>query len=347
MSKHDYTRIILDLSTKVDAITQSFTVNGYKAMSQALAKPLGTLCVLFIILTGYSILRGLIKTPMQEFIKVAIRIGVVYMLAMNWDVFASYFLGLFVDGASGLGGVMMKANQSQMSFGGRSNINGSLQSVFTDIINVGSFAVKKSSYRNLTPWVTGMLIYISGIAVVGLAFFEILLAKLMLAICMSVAPLFFCFTLFDQTRSYFDRWLGTLVGYSMLLVFVSTVVGICLEMVHWVISPLQGNQSVNITMTDWIPLLLVSALSIMAILAVTGVAKGIGGSCSTSGTGSAMVGGFMGSALGLSKGASKLTGLTRFSEKASNYTKKAATQGLKRAGSVAMRGIQNRLRGGA
>ena len=347
MSNHDYSSIILDLGTKVDAITQSFTVNGYKAMSQALVKPLGTLCVLFIILTGYSIMRGLIKTPMQEFVKVAIRIGVVYMLAMNWDVFASYFLGLFVDGASALGAVMMKANQSHMSSGSGANINGSLQSVLTDIINVGTFAVKKSSYRNWTPWITGMLIYLSGIAVVGLAFFEILLAKLMLSICMSVAPLFLCFTLFDQTRSYFDRWLGTLVGYAMVLVFVSTVVGICLEMVHWVIAPLQGSQSVNITLTDWIPLFLVSGLAMMAILAVTGVAKGIGGSCSTSGTGSAMVGGFMGSALGLSMGASKWTGLTHVTQKASGFAKEAAMKGMKRAGGSAMRGIQKRLRGGA
>ena len=344
MSNHDYSSIILDLGTKVDAITQSFTVNGYQTMSQALAKPLGTLCVLFIILTGYSILRGLIKTPMQAFVKVAIRIGVVYMLAMNWDVFASYFLGLFVDGASALGAVMMKAHQSHVL---STNINSSLQSVFTDIINVGTFAVKKSSYRNWTPWITGMLIYLSGIAVVGLAFFEILLAKLMLSICMSVAPLFLCFTLFDQTRSYFDRWLGTLVGYAMVLLFVSTVVGICLEMVHWIIVPLQGSQSVNITMTDWIPLFLVSVLAMMAILAVTGVAKGIGGSCSTSSTGSAMVGGFMGSALGLSMGASKWTGLSHVTQKASGFAKETAMKGMKRAGGSAMRGIQKRLRGGA
>lgn len=347
MAKHDYASIILDLSTKVDAITQSFTVNGYKAMSQALVAPLGTLCVLYIMLTGYAILRGLIKTPMHEFIKVALRIGVVYMFAMNWDVFAAYFIGLFVDGASELGGLMMKANHASMPSANGANINSSLQSVFTEIINVGTFAVKKASVRNWTPWTTGMLIYISGIAVVGLAFFEILLSKLMLSICMSVAPLFFCFTLFDQTRSYFDRWLGTLVGYSLVLVFVSTVVGICLEMVHWVIAPLHGNAAADITMTDWIPLFLVSVLSMMAILTITGVAKGIGGSCSTSGTGSAMVGGFMGSALGLSKGISKLTGLTKATQKASGFAKNAAISGMKRAGGSAMSGIQKRLRGGA
>ena len=345
MSTHDYSNIILDLAQKIDVITQSFVFNGYKAMSEALAKPIGTLCVLFIILTGYSILRGLIKTPMDEFIKVSIRIGVVYMFAMNWDEFSYYFLGIFVDGASQLGGVMMKAAHITTQGGGK-GVNGGLQSVFTEVIQVGTWALKKASIRNYGPWITGMIIYISGIAVVGLAFFEILLAKLMLAICMSTAPLFLTFTLFDKTRSYFDKWLGTLAGFAFLLVFVSTVVGICMDVVHWVIAPLYSSQATEINVTDWIPLFFVAVLSVLAILEVTGVAKGIGGSCSTSSTGSAMVGGFLGSALGMSKGLSKMTGLTKLMSMGTGAAKQAAGKGVKRAGSAAMRGIQKRLRGG-
>lgn len=346
MSQHDYTNIILDLARQMEVITRTFTVNGYKAMSHALAQPLGALCVLFIILTGYGILRGLIKTPMQEFVNVAIRIGVVYMFAMNWDIFASYFIGLFVDGAGALSGVMMKANHSNMSYVNGANVNSSLQAVFTEIINIGTIAVKKATVRNITPLFIGLLIYLSGIAVVGLAFFEIVLAKLMLAICMSVAPLFFCFTLFKQTRSFFDSWLGVLVGFSLLLVFVSTTVGICLQLVHWVIAPLQSNQA-EIDLTSWISLFFVAGLAVMAILYVTGIAKGIGGSCSTSGTGSAMVGGFMGSALGVSMGVSKWTGLTKATKNAAGFSKEAGMRAIKRAGGSAMQGIQKRLRGGA
>ena len=131
----------------------------------------------------------------------------------------------------------------------------------------------------------------------------------------------------------------------LVLVFVSTVVGICLEMVHWVIAPLLGSQSVEISITDWIGLLLVSILSILAILSITGIAKSIGGSCSTSGTGSAMVGGFLGSALNMSKGASKVTGLTKLMSKGAGVARSATGKGMKRVGTTAMRGIQKRLRG--
>lgn len=345
MNAPNFSNIIIELGNKVDALTQSFAKEGYAAVSHYLAKPIGTLCVLFIILTGYSILRGLIKTPMREFVTVVIRIGVVYMFALNWGEFSTYFEGLFVNAASELGGVMMGAHSSVLPASG-TGINGALQSVFTEIISVGTWAMKKSSMRNFSPWVTGIFIYISGIAVIGLALFEILLAKLMLAICLATAPLFISFSLFEKTRAFFDKWLGTLVGFSLVLVFVSTVVGICLNLVHWVVAPLYVNEASKIASADWLPLALVSIVSVMAILEITTVAKGIGGACSSGTTGSAMMSGFVSSALGFSQGASKMTGLNQATRRLAGSAKQVAGRGMTRAGMAAMRGVQNRLRGG-
>ncbi len=345
MANPDYSNIILGLGEKIDALNQTFVHNGYTSLSQTLAKPIGTLCVLFIIFTGYGIMRGLIKTPMRELVNVSIRIGLVYMFAFNWGEFSGYVVDLFVKGSSELSSVMMKANPINVPQSSGAGINGALQSVFTEIISVGTWAIKKASFRNLMPLATGTMICISGMAIVGLAFFEIVLAKLMLSICLATAPLFISFTLFEKTRSFFDKWLGALVGFSLVLVFVSTVVGICLSLAHWVVAPLYNSQGNTIGITDYSGLVLVAILSIMAILEVTNVAKGIGGSCS-SGTGSAMVGGFLGSALRFGKSGSKMTGLTKLASMAAGSAKQAAGAGLKRAGSAAMRGVQKRLRGG-
>jgi type IV secretion system protein VirB6 len=343
MATPNFSNIIVELSNKIDGITRTFSHDGYHAMAQALAKPIGVLCVLFITLTGYSILRGLIKTPMREFVNVVIRIGVVYTFALNWGEFSAYFEGLFVKGASDLGSVMMGATHAGAPGTG---INQALQSVFTEITSVGMWAMKKASVRNLSPLGTGIAIYVSGIAVVGLAFFEILLAKMMLAICMAAAPLFLSFTLFEKTRPFFDKWLGTLVGFSLVLVMVSTVVGICLSLVHWVVAPLYINEAAEITAGDWLPLALVSIVSVMLILEITNVAKGIGGACASSGSGSAMMGGFMGAALGMTKNATRMTGMNKALRLVAGGTKQAAGNGMKRAGMALQRGIQKRLRGG-
>ena len=212
-------------------------------------------------------------------------------------------------------------------------------------MSIGAWAANKGTWRHPGPYFTGGFIDLAGFMVVGLAFFELTVAKLMTSICLVMAPLFISFTLFEKTRSYFDKWLGSLIGFALVLVFVSAVVGFCMNLLHWSIGQNYTNHADSMLATGWIPLLFVAGLSVKAILEVTAIAKSIGGSCCT-GSGSAMVGGFMGSALRMSKGASKMTGLTKLMSLGGGAVKNAAGKGMKRAGSAAMRGIQKRLRGG-
>jgi type IV secretion system protein VirB6 len=298
----NYATLIFRLGKEIDLITSTFISGGYKAMSSAMQGPVAAMCVLYIVLTGFSITRGLIKKPMDEFVKVSIRIGIVYMLAFNWGTFSAYFVGLFVNGAGELGAVMMKATPLTLpeidGITSAVGINGTLQSALIEVVRVGLWTWEKGSLTHAGPLFTGFLIWASGMAVVGLAFFEIIVAKLMIAVCMTTAPLFLSFTLFDKTRTYFDRWLDKLVGFSLVLVMVSSVVGLCMHLLHWSIGGHYINKAVGMTTVDWIPLLLVSCLCVMLILQVVGIAKSIGGMCST-GTGSAMIGGAIGGAMGV------------------------------------------------
>lgn len=298
MATPTYANILLQLTIQIDELTNTFIFKGYDALAKALAKPLASLCVLYIVLTGYAIARGLIKTPLQEFSKGIFRIGLIYLFAMNWSFFSSHAVNLFSDGASELSGVLMQIAHfdNPVSKGG---VNNGLQSVLNEVIRVGAWTWDKASFKHWGPIFTAIMIYASGIAVIGLALFELIIAKLMLAICLSTAPLFICFTLFQQTKSFFDRWLGNVVGFSLVLVMVSSVVGLCMHLIHWTISGHYSTHAANISATDWIPILLVSVLCVMAILEVTGLAKSIGGAFSSS-NGSAMVGGFMGGVMGAS-----------------------------------------------
>ncbi|HHF7374004.1 type IV secretion system protein [Legionella bozemanae] len=295
-----YSTVVLKLMSQIDILTKSFIFNGYNTLSNVLAKPLALLCVLYIVLTGYGMVKGLIKTPIQEFTKGAIRMGIVYMFAMNWGFFSDYLVKLFINGASELGGVLMQATPFDVPVITGSGVNGGLQSVLIEVIRVGSWTWAKASFNHYAPIFTAIMIYLSGLAVVGLALFEFIIAKLMLSICLCTAPLFLCFTLFERTRSFFDRWLGTVVGFSLVLILVSSVVGLCMHLIHWAIGGHYQNHATTISAVDWMPIFIVACLCVMAILEVTGIAKSIGGTCSTS-NGSAMVGGFLGGAIGASR----------------------------------------------
>lgn len=349
MSAATYADILLKTQEEIDQITQSFTVNGYNTLASHLSAPLGSMCVLYIVLMGYGILLGHVKTPMDEFKKMVLRIGFIYAFAMNWGLFADYFVNLFIHSASGIGEVMMQSNPFSVPITTGTGVNGGLQSVLIEIIRVGQWVFDKATFRHWSPAFTGILIDLAGVIVIGIAFFELVIAKLMLAVLLSLAPLFLLFTLFDKTKSFFDRWLGTLVGFSLVLVFVSTIVGLCMHLLHVTIAPHYLAKGETVTFSDWIPIVLTAALSLMALFEVSGIAKSIGGSCS-SGSGSSMVGGFLGGALGASSaGKSAGMGAKGLALKGFNVAKaivNPAAAVASQGAASAMKHIQGKLRGG-
>lgn len=87
MSSMTYTNFIIQLAGEIDKLTRTFVFDGYKALSSILQAPLASMIVLYIVLKGYAIARGVIEQPQQELFRFSIRVGLIYMLAMNWEFF--------------------------------------------------------------------------------------------------------------------------------------------------------------------------------------------------------------------------------------------------------------------
>ncbi|HAT9646623.1 TPA: hypothetical protein JBD48_02660 [Legionella pneumophila subsp. pneumophila] len=284
---------LVNLAGEIDRLTSHFVFDGYTALAEVLKAPLGAMIVLYIVLMGYATARGLIKTPQQELFKFVFRVGFIYMAAMNWGFFASYIKDLFVVGSETISTTLMQAVHSEFRVG---TINQGLQNVLNEVLTLGGELFDVGSFRKLTPYFAGIMVFLSGCITVGLAFIEIVIAKLMCAVTLCTAPLFICFALFDQTKSFFERWLGVLVGFSLVLVFVSSVVGLSTHLLHWVTNSMLNNPE-QMKSAIWVPIFIVAALCVMGITQAANIGKSIGGALCTSG-GAAMMGGFIGASLG-------------------------------------------------
>lgn len=326
MTSLTYDTFIVNLAGEIDRLTNHFVFDGYTALASLLKAPLGAMIVLYIVLMGYAIVRGMVQTPQQELFKFAFRAGVIYMTAMNWDLFAAHVMDLFVVSSDSISTTLMQAVNKQAAAG---SINQGLQNVLNDILTLGCSLFDAGSFRKLTPYFAGIMVFFSGCITVGLAFLEIVIAKLMLAVTLCTAPLFIIFTLFDQTKSFFDRWLGVLVGFSLVLVFVSSVVGLCVHLLHWVTNGMLNNQE-QLTSAVWVPLFIVACLCVMGITQAASIGKSIGGAMCTSG-GAAMVGGFIGSSMGT----------WAFSKNAIQKSVQSARQGLGSSAHVLQKGRQS------
>ncbi len=292
MTNLTFDTLIINLAGEIDRLTNHFVFDGYTALASLLKAPFGAMLVLYIVLMGYAMVRGVVQAPQQELFKFTIRAGTIYMTAMNWEFFAANIRDLFVIGSDSIATTLMQAVHQKVNGG---SINQGLQAVLNEILTLGSNLFEAGSFRKLTPYFAGIMVFFSGCITVGLAFIEIVSAKLMLAITLCTAPLFIIFTLFEQTKAFFERWLGILVGFALVLVFVSSVVGLCVHLLHWIMAGVLNN-SMQLTSAIWVPLFIVSILCVMGITQAASIGKSIGGAMCTSG-GASLVGGFIGSSI--------------------------------------------------
>lgn len=335
-----YSTVLSGLTSQIDIITKDFVFHGYNALANALSAPLASVCILSIVLMGYGISRGAIKAPMDAMYGFIFRMGFIYFFAMNWGNFSEYFVDFFIKGMGELGTILMKATSAKDAH--LEGVTDGLQSLYTDIIRMGVWTAKKASLRHWAPIVVSFLIFLFGSIVVLFALFELIAAKLMISLCFCTAPFFIILTLFKETRPFFDRWLGFVVGFSLVLLFVSAVMGLSMSLLHWSIAGLLANEAENMDLVGWIPLAVVAVFCTACLFKAVAIAKHIGGACHT-GTGASMVGSFIGGTIGAGAATKAFSQKTR---EVSGKMASSVKSGLTGGASKLAKSIQNSLRKG-
>ena len=110
-----------------------------------------------------------------------------------------------------------------------------------------------------------------------------LLAKSMLALLFTLAPLFISMTLYKQTQRLFDRWLGAILGFALFLVMIPAALVITMNFMDWAIGGTYTSRAVNVSAMSWVPVMFAGALNFVMIKCVAQYAKLIGLSISTMG----------------------------------------------------------------
>lgn len=341
MNTPTYLTIIDQLFTLLDQLLKNYAYNGYRSLAEHLRYPLGLAIVLYFILMGFAIVQGLVRASMGEFIRSAIKLSLIYTFAMRWDAFSYYFMQGITESMGQIGDWLITASPIPLPDFAGTGINGALQSVLIEVTEVGNWVWMKGGFNAWSPLLTALAIWIFGYIALILSVVEILLAKMMLAILFTLAPLFISFTLFKPTQGLFDRWLGAIFGFSLFLVFVPAAIALLLNFMHWTIAKQHLEHAAHLSLVGFVPLMMVSILGSSLIVQVTDYAKAIGNSIISS-SGSSLLAGTVGGFIGGS-----LASLSRvhqsFRRKSSQNPVSQTAQAASGNLSV-MEGIRNRFR---
>jgi type IV secretory pathway VirB6-like protein len=337
-----YKTLVLDTLSQVDSLLIHYVYDGYQAFSTYLQVPLGILSAIAITLLGYSVSIGWVRLSIPNLVKAVLKIGLIYMAVMDWGFVSQYLVGFVNDLVGGLGDALITA--SPVHIKGVNGLDGALQTVLTVFTQMGMKVFGIGGLNNMGPWLSGILIWGFGYLFVGIGLFEIILAKVMLSVLFVFTPVIVLFCYFRTFHGIFDRWLGSIVGFALLQLFVTAALTLSVSIAYWWIEKnILGSKATDIGNAGTWPVVIIGITSIGLILKAAHLAQNLGGSVSSA-SASSLVGGMIGGAIGASIPMTQ-TGM-KMSQTAWDRTGGMAARGFKSGAASLMKSIRSSMQKG-
>ena len=186
--------------------------------------PLRVALVLYVLLYGYAILRGAISEPVMDFAIRSIKLALLYALATTAAYSNFVTQPLFVD--------LPNALTQAISGSGAPNVGAAFDQFLAYAGYLSETIAREGSAFDLAPYIVAAAVLIIGALACALGFGIVMVAKLALALLVTLGPIFIAAALFDATRRYFFGWLSQAVNYLVLFALMITIFQLVLSLVR-------------------------------------------------------------------------------------------------------------------
>ena len=263
-----------------DTDCQSFGLveRGYTALSQPggpVAALLTGLLVLAVAFFGYRLLlgRGLM---LVDVVSLAIKIGVVLLLATSWEAWQAVAYDSFARAPVRIAAEMLTGLNATDPITG-------LQAALDGLENASvGYRTRAGIASPLVggPAAAAMTLNVSGyfltLSILGL----LVVARILLALLLAITPLIAGFILFDATRGMAARWLAAMITTAIVPMFVLVLAAVELSILNPMITRLLSEQAAerfeNEAVTPIGLVTIIFALSMLAaVWAGSKIASGI------------------------------------------------------------------------
>lgn len=266
--------LVADLLANTDCQASSLVERGYSALSTpgaATAALITSLMVIAVAFYGYRLLLGK-GLALGDVTGLAVRLGVVLLLAASWSSFQSLAYDAFARAPGRIASELVVAIDATPPIEG-------IQSAL-DRIEAGNVGWRTRA-GIASPLVGGaptaaMALNLSSflltLSTVGL----MVVSRILLALLLAITPVMAGFLLFDATRGLLEGWLRTLTAAALVPLFVLILCAIELAMLRPLLDRMLADQAGGRFELDTVtPVALVVIVFSLAILASTRAAATI------------------------------------------------------------------------
>lgn len=184
-----------------DNAAKTYLERVFEPLAATMADPIYYLAVIYITVIGFQAYRG--QFPLKDFVLRIIFLAFIFS-AVTWTGLGGQLLGLCT-------GFMDKAAGAILS--GQEKPADLLDGLCAGIQRIGQVMLEKANWMDLRQIATALLLILVNIVLFCCALGIMIMAKLGLAIVLSLCPIFMAFMIFPTTRHWGINWINLLLFF--------------------------------------------------------------------------------------------------------------------------------------
>lgn len=195
-----------------DGITRAYLNEIFPALASAVSTPIFLLGIIYWVTLGIKVYAGYEPIRWNEILKRLFMTAAVFS-CLSWSGLGQTIYGFFTSFMEGAAATIMTGQPTARM----------LDALFNNVGQVSALLQNVSWYQ------FGMILQGFGLLIVNcllfvLALVYLTIAKLGLAITMSLLPIFLGFFFFDQTRQWGMNWVNKMLNFSFIYILVIAIV---------------------------------------------------------------------------------------------------------------------------
>lgn len=277
-----------ELFSTVDTFVAAHVTNVSEKVISTITPVVTVALTISFVYYAIMIVTGKIEMPLQDFLLRAFRYAAIVGIALTAGTYASS-IGNTINttpdqfASSIFTGTTTNATAGEL-----------LDTAMQKGADQGNEAFKQAglfSKQGIGFAIIGVLIMIATVGITAISAAFLMTAKIALAVLAGIGPLFIAGLLFPSTSKFFDRWVGQVLAWALLIVLVSVVFTLFTDIFANYVGSMKLDGTNDIA-ADVMGCMAVSLVGVFLLAKLPGTASGLsGGSATTFSIGMPRLGG--------------------------------------------------------
>ncbi|MEY3201041.1 MAG: hypothetical protein RIR70_591 [Pseudomonadota bacterium] len=277
---HFYERIFTEVSDSLATYVSDTAANVIAAITPVTT----TLLTIYVMLWGWSMMRGLISEPVMDGANRIVRLSLITAVALNLGIYNAYLGDLLWNSPDALASAIASGNSNSLS-------NAQfLDELMSKMYDLGDAYWKTAFGKNPSSPIPdiGMLVMacaVWGAGVLATAYgaFLLALSKIALAVLLGVGPLFVLMTLFEPTKRFFEAWIGQTLNYVFMVMLTAAAIKLMMSVMAKYLDAASGAGVLAEPNTNQaFPAIALAIMSFLVLMQIPSIASALGGGVAVS-----------------------------------------------------------------